>query len=70
VSKSMKEGSDVAGAEQGAEAIRQQIADLETEVEAEAAALQATEPAIETVEIKPSRSGTTVRLVALAWRPV
>jgi hypothetical protein len=66
----MKEGSDVAAAQQGAEAIRQQIADLETEVEAETAALKATEPAVETVELKPSRTGTTIRLVALAWKPV
>lgn len=70
VSRSMKEGSDVGTAEQSAEAIRQQIADLETEAEADAAALRATEPAIETVEVKPSRTGTTIRLVALAWKPV
>jgi hypothetical protein len=70
VSRTMKEGSDVATAEQSAEVIRQQIADLETEVEAEAAALKATEPAIEIVEVKPSRGGTTIRLVALAWKPV
>lgn len=70
VSRSMKEGSDVASAEQGAEAIGRQIADLETECEAESAALRATEPEIETVEVKPLKSGITVRLVALAWRPV
>lgn len=70
VSRSMKEGSDVATAEQGAEAISRQIADLETECEAESAALRATEPEIETVEVRPLKSGVTVRLVALAWRPV
>jgi hypothetical protein len=70
VSRSMKEGSDVGSAEQSAEAIRQQIADLETEVEADTAALKATEPVIETVEVKPARGGTTIRLVALAWKPV
>lgn len=69
VGRSMKEGADVATAEQGAEAIRQQIADLETELAAETAALRATEPVIETVEVKPARTGITVKLFALAWRP-
>lgn len=70
VSRSMKEGSDVAVATQSAEAIRQQIADLETEAEAGAAALRAADPTIEALEVKPARTGITVRLVALAWRPV
>jgi hypothetical protein len=69
VSRTMKEGSDVTTAEQSLEAIRQQIADLETEIEAEAAALKATDLVIETVEVKPSRTGTTIRFVALAWKP-
>lgn len=69
VSRSMKEGADVNVAEQSVEAIDRQIADLETEFEADAAALQATDPAIETQEVKPARGGVTVRLVALAWRP-
>jgi len=67
VSRSMKEGSDVASAEQTVESIRQQLADLETDIAAETAALAAAEPAVETVEIKPARSGVTVRLVALGW---
>lgn len=67
VSRSMKEGSDVATAEQSAESIRQQIADLETDIAAETAALAATEPLIETVEIKPTRGGISVRLLALGW---
>jgi hypothetical protein len=70
VSRSMKEGSDVASAQQSAESIRQQIADLETEAEAGAAALRATDPVIETLEVKPTRTGITIRLLALAWRPV
>lgn len=69
MSRTMKEGSDVATAEQSLEAIEQQIADQETEIEAEIAALKATDLAIETVEVKPSRAGTTIRFVALAWKP-
>jgi len=69
VGRSMQEGSQAATAEQSAEAIRQQIAEIETEIEAESAALAATEPSIEIVEVKPLRSGVSVRLIALAWVP-
>jgi len=69
VGRSMKESSDVATAQQSAEQIRQQIADIETEIAAESAALAATEPPIESVKVKPLRSGITVRLLALAWEP-
>ena len=44
VGRSIQEGSEAATAEQSAEAIRQQIAEIETEIEAESAALAATEP--------------------------
>lgn len=68
--RSMKEGADVASAEQSAEAIRQQMADLETDFQAEKAAISATEPVIEKTEVKPARGGVQLRLVALAWVPV
>jgi Helicase HerA, central domain len=69
VGRSIQEGSQAATAEQSAEAIRQQIAEIETEIEAESAALSAAEPGIEIVEVKPLRSGVSVRLIALAWVP-
>ena len=69
VGRSIQEGSEAATAEQSAEAIRQQIAEIETEIEAESAALAATEPAIETIDVKPLRNGVSVRLIALAWVP-
>jgi hypothetical protein len=69
VGRSIQEGSEASAAEQGVEAIRQQIAEIETDIEAESAALSATEPDIEVVEVKPLRSGVSVRLVALAWIP-
>ena len=59
VGRSIQEGSEAATAEQNAEAIRKQIAEMETEVEAESAALAATEPEIEVVEVKPLRSGVS-----------
>jgi Helicase HerA, central domain len=69
VGRSIQEGSEAATAEQNAEAIRQRIAEMETEIEAESAALAATEPNVEVVEVKPARSGVSVRLIALAWVP-
>jgi hypothetical protein len=69
VGRSMQEGSEAATAEQNAEAIRKQIAEMETEVEAESAALAATEPKIDVVEVKPARAAVSVRLIALGWIP-
>jgi Helicase HerA, central domain len=69
VGRTMQEGSEAATAEQNAEAIRKQIAEMENEVEAESAALAATEPKIEVVEVKPARAGVSVRLIALGWVP-
>ena len=69
VGRTIQEGSEAATAEQSAEAIRGQIADLETEIEAESAALAATEPEVEVVDVKPARTGVSVRLMALAWVP-
>ena len=69
VGRSIQEGSEASAAEQGVEAIRQQISEIETEIEAESAALGATEPDIEMVEVKPVRSGVSVRLLALGWFP-
>jgi Helicase HerA, central domain len=69
VGRTIQEGSEAASAEQNAEAIRRQIEELQTEVEAESAGVAATEPKIETVEVKPARAGVSVRLVALGWIP-
>ena len=70
VGRSIQEGSEASAAEQSVEAIRQQISEIETEIEAESAALGATEPDIETVQVKPLRSGVSVRLLALGWFPL
>jgi hypothetical protein len=69
VGRTIQEGSEAATAEQTAEAVRKQIAEMETEVAAESAALAASEPEIEVVEVKPPRSGVSVRLIALGWIP-
>ena len=68
-----KEARDIARAKENVEAIEQQIADLEATVQSEVAALEASyhpdaEP-LETVTIKPRRTGVHVQLVALVWVP-
>jgi hypothetical protein len=69
VGRSIQEGTEAVAAEQNAETIRKQIAEMETEIEAESAALAATEPEIDVLEVKPARNGVAVRLIALAWIP-
>jgi hypothetical protein len=69
VSRSIQENSEAAAAQEGAEAIRRQIADIETDIEAESAALAASQPDIEIVEVKPLKSAVCVRLIALGWIP-
>ena len=69
VGRSIQEGSEASAAGQSVEAVRQQISEIETEIEAESAALGATEPDMEVVEVKPLRSGVSVRLLALGWFP-
>ncbi len=73
VSRSMKESQDVSRAEDNVAAVAQKIADLETEFQAETAALEhtfdpQTEP-LEKVSLKPTKANIAVKLVTLAWAP-
>jgi hypothetical protein len=71
VSRSMKETEDVAKAQERVTLARQELADLQRQIEAEAAAVSgAADPEIVSTEIKPKRGGVDVRLVALVWRPM
>jgi hypothetical protein len=70
--RAAKEYQDINRAAESVEAVNQQIADLNAELEAELAALDtkidpATEP-FETVTLRPKKTGITVRLVALGWK--
>ncbi len=71
-SKIGKEKADVARAEETAESIQQQIADLEAQFQAEVDTLSAaSDPAteqFEVVTVKPRKTGLTVRLIALGWK--
>jgi hypothetical protein len=71
--KAAKEYSDVGRAEESVAAIDQQIQALNTEFEAEVAAIeQKVDPAtevFETVSVRPKKTNISVQLVALGWKP-
>ena len=72
-SRTWKEAQDAARAEETVEALRQQLAELESQFAAEAQAIESAASAaaetLERVSIKPRKTNITVRLVALAWLP-
>jgi hypothetical protein len=73
VSRQMKEGSDVARAEENVGALGEQLRALEAEFEAETAELSAKFDAsgaeFTTIKLHPKKSGINVRAVVLAWTP-
>jgi hypothetical protein len=73
VGRVLREGEDVDRAQDSAEALQQQIADLNAEMEAETKTQEAqTDPraeVLETLSIKPKKADLEARLVALAWVP-
>ncbi len=72
-SRTMKEGQDIARAEDTVKAYQQQLADLNAEVEAQAAEMaSAVDPqteVFETLTIKPKKTNINVQLCALVWAP-
>ena len=71
VSRSMKEGQDIARAKERLEEARRELDDMQKTVDAEVAKLTdgAADAPLETIEIKPKRGAVDVRLVTLAWKP-
>jgi hypothetical protein len=71
--RAIKESGDVGQAEENVSALRQQLADLETQFKTESDALAAaTDPLnekLERVSLKPTKANISVKLVALAWTP-
>ncbi len=72
-SRARKESQDVARAAENVAALEQQLADLQSEFDAETAGLQARfDPSLgelESVEVRPKKTNVSVRVVALAWTP-
>lgn len=71
--RSIQEAKDVNLAEENVEALRKQLADLETEFKSETDALSAKHDplaeSLETIAIRPTKANITVKLIALAWAP-
>ena len=72
-SRSAKERQDVARARETAAVLQRQLAELEAKLHEEAEALGAAHDVatetFATMTLRPTRQGTTVRLVALLWTP-
>jgi hypothetical protein len=72
-SRSYKESQDVNRAGETVEAAKQQLADLEAELDVEkkdiAARTDVNAEQLETVALKPKKSGITVKCLVLAWAP-
>ena len=73
VGRSFEQSQDVTRAGETVEAVKKQIADLDAQFQAEAAAIESGgDPAterFETVELRPTKTNVRVKLVALAWTP-
>jgi hypothetical protein len=73
VSRSMKESSDVARAQESVSAVQSQIQELDASLQTEIAGIEASHAAsnepLTTLSIKPKRAGIQVQLVALTWMP-
>jgi len=71
VGRSMKEAQDVTRAQENVAAVTEKIADLEAKLQEEIADVEGTfQPAsegLDTLSLKPKRSGVQVRLLALTW---
>jgi hypothetical protein len=73
VGRSVEQAQDVARAGESVSAIKQQLAELDEQFQAEAAAIETGgDPAsqsFETIELRPNKSNISVRIVALVWTP-
>ena len=73
VGRASQQAADVVRAGETVEAIRQQLADLDAQFQTEAGAIESSlDPAsegFETMEIRPSKTNISVKLVAMAWTP-
>jgi hypothetical protein len=71
--RALEQSQDVARATETVEAVKQQLADLDAQFQAEVNAAEASyDPAAETfqsLEVRPTKTNISVKLVALAWTP-
>ncbi len=73
VGRSVEQSQDVARAGETVDALKQRLAELDAQFQAELATAEAAaDPAaeiFETIEIRPAKSGIALRLLALTWTP-
>ncbi len=73
VGRASQQSADVARAGETVEALRQQLAELDAQFQAEASAIESgldpTSESFETIELRPNKTNISVKLVALAWTP-
>ena len=68
--RTMREHGEIGQAQESAEAVRGQIADLETELKSEIEVLQSdAEPKTEEIAVRPRKTDIVVERLALAWIP-
>ena len=71
--RAAKEYSDVGRADETVEMVDQQLQELNAQFEAEVAALDSkvdpTTEVFETITVRPKKTGISVQLVALGWKP-
>jgi hypothetical protein len=69
----LKEGQDVGRAEETVQALRQQLAELETQAAGESEALKAAvdplSEELEALEVRPKKTDISVRVLSLGWAP-
>jgi hypothetical protein len=72
-SRTYKEQSDIGRAEETYTAVKQQLEDLQAQIESEAAEIQtqmdASTAALQTISIKPKKTNINIRMFTLAWAP-
>ena len=73
VGRASEQAGDVARAGETVEAVKQQLAVLDDEFQAEVRALEAARDPVsetlETIELRPAKANINVKVVALAWTP-
>jgi len=73
VGRSIKESQDIDRAEGSAQALKQQLADLENQLQKEtedlASRIDSQNETFQSVEVRPKKANITVKNVALAWEP-
>jgi hypothetical protein len=68
--RTMREREDIGAAQESAEVVRRRMADLDEELKAEIARLQAeTDPTTQEIAVRPRKGDIVVERLALAWIP-